>query len=109
MKELRRGNEGPPRIFIIRLRAGGSTRSRTTNSRDNNNNNNNNTGRPPHQDDGADVGGQQSVVPQGSSVTLRLHVGRTLVVELERRAEAEHQRVLLLLFNRPHSVDTHLY
>lgn len=38
-----------------------------------------------HQDDGADVGGQQSVVPQGSSVTLRPHVGRTLVMELKEK------------------------
>ena len=37
-----------------------------------------------HQDDRADVGGQQRVVPQGPSITLGLHIRRTLVMELRR-------------------------
>lgn len=36
-----------------------------------------------YQDNWADVGWQQDVVPQWAPVTLRLHVGGTLVVELE--------------------------
>lgn len=36
-----------------------------------------------YQDDGADVGRQQDVVPQQAPIALRLHVGGTFIVELE--------------------------
>lgn len=37
-----------------------------------------------YQDNWADVGWEQDVVPQWAPITLWLHVGGTLVVELER-------------------------
>lgn len=39
-----------------------------------------------YQDDGADGAGGQDVILQGSAVTLRFHVGGTLVMELEEVA-----------------------
>lgn len=40
--------------------------------------------RDTYQDNGTDVGRQQYVVPQRAPIALRLHVGGTFVVELER-------------------------
>lgn len=48
-----------------------------------------------HQDSRADVRGQQSVVPQGSSIALGLHTRCTLVMELwTREEEAENIRTV---------------
>lgn len=43
-----------------------------------------------HQNNGADVRWQEAVVSQGSSITLRLHIRRTLIMELQSKGEKRH-------------------